>query len=43
MSPYPKPVEEQIKELGQRGMEMDLGLPKVKEVLQDIGYYRLGF
>ena len=36
-------VDEQIQKLTDRGMIMDLGEAKVKEVLLDIGYYRLGF
>ncbi|UNY99218.1 Abi family protein [Zhouia spongiae] len=37
------PVDEQIKKLRSRGMVMDWGEEKAKEVLLDIGYYRLGF
>lgn len=36
-------VDEQIKKLEERGMVFDLGVEKVKEILLDIGYYRLGF
>jgi abortive infection bacteriophage resistance protein len=36
-------VEQQIQKLTSRGMVMDLGIPKAKEILLDIGYYRLGF
>jgi abortive infection bacteriophage resistance protein len=36
-------VEAQIQKLISRGMVMDLGIPKTKEILLDIGYYRLGF
>lgn len=36
-------VEEQIKRLTDRGMVLDWGEEKAKEVLLDIGYYRLGF
>lgn len=36
-------VDEQIKKLEQRGMVLDLGVEKTKEILLDIGYYRLGF
>jgi len=36
-------VEAQIQKLTDRGMTMDLGEDKAKEVLLDIGYYRLGF
>lgn len=34
---------EQISLLKQRGMELDFSEEKVKEILSDIGYYRLGF
>jgi abortive infection bacteriophage resistance protein len=34
---------EQIAILTKRGMVMDLPIPKIEEVLKDIGYYRLGF
>ena len=36
-------IEEQVQKLIGRGMVMDLGKDKAKEVLLDIGYYRLGF
>ena len=36
-------VEEQIQKLSKRGMILDLEEKKVKEILLDIGYYRLGF
>jgi abortive infection bacteriophage resistance protein len=36
-------VEEQINRLIERGMTLDLKEAKVKEILLDIGYYRLGF
>ena len=36
-------VEQQIQILKDRGLNLDLGDEKVKEVLLDIGYYRLGF
>ncbi len=36
-------VEDQIKKLHQRGMHLDLEKDKTKEILLDIGYYRLGF
>ncbi len=36
-------VQEQIKKLKARNMVMDLGEDKAKEILLDIGYYRLGF
>lgn len=36
-------VENQIKKLLDRGMEFDLDDAKIKEILLDIGYYRLGF
>lgn len=36
-------VEEQIEKLKSRNMVMDLGDVKAKEILLDIGYYRLGF
>lgn len=35
-------IDEQIKILQGRGMIIT-DIPKAKEVLQDIGYYRLGF
>lgn len=34
---------EQIEKLQKRGMDLDYDIPKVKEILLDIGYYRLGF
>ena len=36
-------LEEQIEKLKSRNMLMDLGEDKAKEILLDIGYYRLGF
>lgn len=36
-------INAQIQKLISRGMVMDLGEEKVKEILLDIGYYRLGF
>lgn len=36
-------VEDQIKKLHARGMDLDLETDKIKEILLDIGYYRLGF
>lgn len=36
-------IEEQIEKLKSRNMVMDLGEEKAKEILLDIGYYRLGF
>ena len=36
-------VENQILKLQERGMILDLEPEKVKEILLDIGYYRLGF
>ena len=36
-------VENQIKKLRNRGMDLDLPEDKIKEILLDIGYYRLGF
>jgi len=36
-------TNQQIAILKERGMVLDLGEDKVKEVLHDIGYYRLGF
>lgn len=35
--------DEQINLLKSRGMELDLSEEKIKEILGDIGYYRLGF
>lgn len=43
MGQYATTVEEQIKLLKTRGMLLDLPIDKVKEILLDIGYYRLGF
>ncbi|MBB1138247.1 MULTISPECIES: Abi family protein [Myroides] len=36
-------IDNQIEKLKSRGMILDLPLDKIKEVLLDIGYYRLGF
>ncbi|TXF75915.1 Abi family protein [Chryseobacterium sp.] len=36
-------IEDQIKRLEERGMNLDMPNEKIKEVLLDIGYYRLGF
>lgn len=36
-------VDEQIEILRTRGMNFDMDIDKVKEILLDIGYYRLGF
>jgi abortive infection bacteriophage resistance protein len=36
-------ISEQIGKLKDRGMELDLPIEKVEEILFDIGYYRLGF
>lgn len=36
-------VEEQIEKIKSRGLELNLGEDKAKEVLSDIGYFRLGF
>lgn len=36
-------LEEQVQKLKNRGMSMDWGDDKAKEILLDIGYYRLGF
>jgi len=36
-------VEVQMKKLRERGMDLDLEDDKTKEILLDIGYYRLGF
>lgn len=36
-------VENQMKKLRDRGMNLDLEEDKIKEILLDIGYYRLGF
>jgi len=43
MGKVAKSIEEQIHILKNRGMEFDLDDDKVKEILLDIGYYRLGF
>jgi abortive infection bacteriophage resistance protein len=36
-------VKQQIKTLKDRGMSIDLSEDKTKEILSDIGYFRLGF
>lgn len=36
-------IDQQIEKLEQRGMVLDWPVEKIKEVLLDIGYYRLGF
>lgn len=36
-------LEDQMEKLSSRGMELDLPEDKIKEILLDIGYYRLGF
>lgn len=36
-------IENQIQKLRDRGMDLDLEEDKIKEILLDIGYYRLGF
>lgn len=36
-------VEDQIEILAKRGMDLDIDNDKIKEILLDIGYYRLGF
>ncbi|WP_158841591.1 Abi family protein [Polaribacter sp. L3A8] len=36
-------INEQVEKLKYRGLVFDSGIEKVKEVLLDIGYYRLGF
>lgn len=36
-------VEQQIATLKARGMDIDIGDDKAKEILSDIGYFRLGF
>lgn len=36
-------VDDQVFKLQERGMVLDLEVEKVKEILLDIGYYRLGF
>lgn len=36
-------IDVQIEKLLKRGMILDMGIEKTKEILLDIGYYRLGF
>lgn len=36
-------IEEQIEKLQKRGIILDLGLEKSKEILSDIGYFRFGY
>lgn len=36
-------IDEQIELLESRGMEMDFDSKRIKDILGDIGYYRLGF
>lgn len=36
-------LDQQLQKLSERGMILDLGEAKAKEILLDIGYYRLGF
>lgn len=36
-------IDEQIAILEERGMELDYDTKKIKDILSDIGYYRLGF
>ena len=36
-------ISQQIERLEKRGMVLDLPIEKIKEVLLDVGYYRLGF
>jgi len=36
-------IDEQISLLKARGMDIDITLDKTREILLDIGYYRLGF
>lgn len=36
-------ITQQIEKLEERGMVLDFPLDKIKEVLLDVGYYRLGF
>jgi abortive infection bacteriophage resistance protein len=43
MTKYATTVQEQLTLLKGRGMVFDYPLEKVKEILLDIGYYRLGF
>jgi abortive infection bacteriophage resistance protein len=43
MSKKATTVDQQIEILRERGMNFDMEIDKVKEILLDIGYYRLGF
>jgi len=43
MGKFATSIEEQIATLKKRGMQFDSGEEKAKEILLDIGYYRLGF
>lgn len=43
MGKHATTFDEQINLLRSRGMELDLPEEKIKEILGDIGYYRLGF
>ena len=43
MGKFATSIEEQIATLKNRGMQFDCGEEKAKEILLDIGYYRLGF
>jgi abortive infection bacteriophage resistance protein len=43
MGHKPTTYDEQVDLLYSRGMELDLPVDKIKEILGDIGYYRLGF
>lgn len=43
MSKKATTVDQQIEILRERGMNFDMDIDKVKEILLDIGYYRLGF
>lgn len=43
MGKFATSIEQQIDTLQSRGLIMDLGIDKAKEILLDIGYYRLGF
>jgi abortive infection bacteriophage resistance protein len=36
-------IKDQIEKLSSRGMELDFEEAKIKEILLDVGYYRLGF
>ena len=36
-------IDQQIDILKGRGMQLDMGEEKAKEILNDIGYFRLGF